>query len=150
MSVASEATAIWRRAMRKPTTPRRWQVHLHCIYCDIVVGETVLIEGEREYERYVKTDKGPVCEACEVDPLAAFRVDRGDVMDMRRRVVNKGMLRRRDGSVNPGRNHSKDERDAEIVRLSSEGMTQAIIAAQFRLSASQVGHIIRTARAVTT
>lgn len=62
MNVAAIAADIVKAAMKPPRKHR--QEHRRCVLCGLIVGEAVWIKDECEYERYVKTDKGLVCEVC--------------------------------------------------------------------------------------
>jgi len=121
-TVNAEAADIVGDAMKPPRQKHKWQKHLRCIYCEIVVGEPVLFrEGLFEEESYTKTDDGPVCDECMADPLAAARVESGNVQD-ERRVTFRAQVR----SSLTG--EERVERDAQIVRMHDAGASYAVIA----------------------
>ena len=137
MTVDAEARSIVRRAMKTPK--RKHGDYPRCIYCGIVVGEVVQVNDELEYERCVKTVKGPVCESCMRDPTAKARAELGVVQDERRKVYRAQSKRGLTGA-------EREERDAEIVRMHDKGMTYTEIAPLMVMSKQGVATAARRRR----
>jgi len=62
--------------------------HLYCIYCGIIVGESIQLKDGAEYEPYVNTDEGPVCEGCYADSRARERAQMAAVHSKRKATHN--------------------------------------------------------------
>jgi len=139
VNFGAQLSAVVRSAMATPKPPRKKRALLHCIYCGLVVGEAIQFDDGLEYERYINTDKGPVCEECFADPLAEERAEQNDAQ------FERGVILRAQVKL-AITNTERDERDAEIVRLHDAGATYAEIAPPMGLSKSGAATAARRAR----
>jgi len=113
--------------------------HLYCIYCGIIVGESIELKDSTEYEPYVNTDEGPVCEACFADPRVKERIQMAAVHSKRKKIHNAQCRR----PLSPEEQAMRDERIAE---LRAAGKCYAEIGEIVGLSISDVDNALRRVR----
>ena len=142
-TVNAEVDAILDAAMKPPTRQDGRRInHAHCVYCTVVVGESMWHGDEvlgliEEWEGYGVMPEGPVCLECLSD---YGRVRAAWEWDMQRhpRRMTEFRLRRR-GRMRIRSIQTPQEQAAEIKELYvGQGMTQTAIAAEMRIARSTV------------
>ncbi len=121
----------------------------HCIYCGIIVGETIMLDDGPDYEPYTMTDAGPVCEYCAGIGADQKRMVAGKERSARLKVMRKGHYRmtvEERQAIYAQKRAQKARRNEEIIRMAAMGMSQQQIGWKVGLSASAVGRIIRAHR----